>query len=153
VLTAAIRWSTELGVDSDVRAEWAHTLRHLEPFATAVDNATGNTVYIFADDDSNDDGSDGGGGGGGVERSEGHGGGGGGGGVARPGPAVAPVFPSGVIGLDSDPDVLEMARNTAELIVSLAGGLSGRACWDWPAVIRVWRASNATWLLQEIAHR
>ena len=76
-----------LGIDAQLRAEWMHTLDNLEPFATAVDNTTGRTVLVFADE------TDGG---------------------IKPGPAVTPVFPSGIIGIDSSPELLAMARDTAE---------------------------------------
>ncbi len=85
IFTAAIDMSTELGVDADRREKWQHVLDHISDFALLRRN--GKTVFRFSEN--------------GVVWRGGHGDG-----LV----AVQHIWPTGAIGLDSSPALLQIAR-------------------------------------------
>ncbi|UUZ95050.1 hypothetical protein LJK87_11400 [Paenibacillus sp. P25] len=86
ILTAMLKLSEELGTDSRRRPKWRHILDHLSEYPLM--ERGGRTVFRLTEE-----GRDWG---------------------LRNSLAVQHIFPAGVIGLDSSPELLEIARNTVD---------------------------------------
>lgn len=78
--------SKELGVDADRREKWQHILKNLAPFPTFQKD--GKTVFRYSEK--------------GTEWIDGN------------SCVIQHIYPSGAIGLDDDPKLLEIARNTLD---------------------------------------
>jgi len=113
IFRAAIDMSVELGVDQNRRDKWRHVLDHISHFATT--QRIGKTVFRFAER--------------GVDwRGEN------GDGLV----AVQHIWPTGAIGLHSDPATLQIARNHIDALIAQNAWADGNGfCTFYTAAARV----------------
>ncbi len=119
VFAVALDMSESLDSDADRRAKWRHILDHLSDYTTQQKN--GKTVFRYSEE----------------------------------GTAWWPdntlgiqhIYPGGAIGLDSDPELLEVARNTIDLMQRWLDGNGSNSFF--PAAVRVGYDPNV--ILQKLA--
>lgn len=119
MFAVALDMSESLDSDADRRAKWRHILDHLSDYTTQQKN--GKTVFRYSEE----------------------------------GTAWWPdntlgiqhIYPGGAIGLDSDPELLEVARNTIDLMQRWLDGNGSNSFF--PAAVRVGYDPNV--ILQKLA--
>ena len=113
IFRAAIDMSVELGVDENRRDKWQHVLDHISDFATT--QRIGKTVFRFAER--------------GIDwRGES------GDGMV----AVQHIWPTGAIGLHSEPAILQIAKNHIDALVAQDAWADGNGfCTFYTAAARV----------------
>ena len=109
VLCLAVDLSEEFETDEQERSKWQDILLHLSAFSTI--SRDGKTVFRRAEKD--------------LPAREGK----------LPGPSISPIYPSGAVGLGSDPKLLEIARDT---ITASKQWITANGCSSFfPAAARV----------------